>query len=103
SVSSGLMVLPSLILPKLLGGRPAGHDIILKTAQLNGCAHGLYLDGLAVVHPLHLGLPVKQIYNTTLVIGDVEHHPVGAGVQPVANLTEQLVQSLTGLSGNRYN
>ena len=51
----------SSVLPKLLGGRPTLHDIILHPAQQNGGEDAGDLDGLTVLHLLHLCVPVELI------------------------------------------
>ena len=48
-------------------------------AKLDGGGHRLHPDGLAVVHPLHLGLPVEHVHHAALVVGQAENHPAGAG------------------------
>ena len=49
-------------------------------------------NGLPVLHGLHLGLPVKGVQNAALVIGQGQGDPVDPGVQPLADLFQQLVQ-----------
>ena len=71
-------------------GLPALHQGTQPADGLGG-TDGHNVDGGAVVHLFHLGLLIKPLHQSPLVIGQVDGHPLGPGVQPVPDGLQQPV------------
>ena len=61
-----------------------------------GSADGHHIDGLSIFHLLHLGLLIQPVQQPTLVIGQVDGHPLHSAVQPLSNGLQQGGEPLSG-------
>ena len=58
------------------------------------------VDGLAVFHGFHLGLPVQHVQQPALVIGQMDMDPAAALVQPLVDHLQQTIDPLAGPGGD---